>query len=47
MRLAETAQRKLQHQRLPMFQIIKRAIAIIIGAVLMATGLEIFLILGY
>ncbi|MBK5350663.1 YitT family protein [Bacillus sp. TH22] len=44
MRLAETAQRKLQHQRLPMFQIIKRAIAIIIGALLMATGLEIFLI---
>nr|WP_242245938.1 YitT family protein [Bacillus cereus group sp. BfR-BA-01523] len=44
MRLAETAQRKLQHQRLPMFQITKRAIAIIIGALLMATGLEIFLI---
>nr|WP_193654027.1 YitT family protein [Bacillus mycoides] len=44
MRLAETAQKKLQHQRLPMFQIIKRAIAIIIGALLMATGLEIFLI---
>ncbi|QWG63659.1 YitT family protein [Bacillus mycoides] len=42
--MAETAQRKLQHQRLPMFQIIKRAIAIIIGALLMATGLEIFLI---
>ncbi|MBE7129361.1 YitT family protein [Bacillus mycoides] len=42
--MAETAQKKLQHQRLPMFQIIKRAIAIIIGALLMATGLEIFLI---
>lgn len=42
--MANTAQIKVKHHRLPMLQIIKRTIAIIIGALLMATGLEIFLI---
>ncbi|MBK5490990.1 uncharacterized membrane-anchored protein YitT (DUF2179 family) [Bacillus sp. RC218] len=42
--MADTAQIKVKHHRLPMLQIIKRTIAIIIGALLMATGLEIFLI---
>lgn len=37
-------QTKLEHRTLSIFQIIKRALAITIGALLMATGLEIFLV---
>jgi uncharacterized membrane-anchored protein YitT (DUF2179 family) len=42
--VTEMVQTKIQHQRLSMFQIIKRVVAISIGALLMATGLEIFLV---
>ncbi len=40
----ELVKSQLQHQRLPKLQIAKRAIAIILGALFMATGLEIFLV---
>lgn len=42
--MTELTQANLQHRKLPMAKIIKRAIAITIGALLMATGLEIFLV---
>jgi uncharacterized membrane-anchored protein YitT (DUF2179 family) len=42
--LAELSKVQIQHQRLSKAKIIKRATAIFIGAVLMAVGLEIFLV---
>jgi uncharacterized membrane-anchored protein YitT (DUF2179 family) len=42
--LAELSKAQIQHQRLSKAKIIKRATAIFIGAVLMAVGLEIFLV---
>ncbi|WP_144555809.1 YitT family protein [Bacillus sp. X1(2014)] len=42
--MTELTQEKVQHRKLPLRRIILRAIAITIGAILMATGLEIFLV---
>ncbi|MBV7504748.1 YitT family protein [Bacillus sp. sid0103] len=42
--MTELTQGKIQHRKLPLRKIILRAIAITIGAILMATGLEIFLV---
>jgi uncharacterized membrane-anchored protein YitT (DUF2179 family) len=42
--VTENIQEKIQHPKLPLRRIILRAIAITIGAILMATGLEIFLV---
>jgi uncharacterized membrane-anchored protein YitT (DUF2179 family) len=42
--LTELSKEQIQHQRLSKAKIIKRATAIFIGAVLMAVGLEIFLV---
>ncbi|MEH7307359.1 YitT family protein [Neobacillus drentensis] len=42
--MTELTQEKIQHRKLPLRKIILRAIAITIGAILMATGLEIFLV---
>ena len=42
--MTENIQEKIQHPKLPLRRIILRAIAITIGAILMATGLEIFLV---
>ncbi|OAT73704.1 YitT family protein [Parageobacillus thermoglucosidasius] len=42
--MAELSKAQIQHQRLSKAKIIKRATAIFIGAVLMAVGLEIFLV---
>ncbi|ALC90418.1 hypothetical protein AM500_11935 [Bacillus sp. FJAT-18017] len=42
--MAELVQTKFEHKRLPKTQILKRAVAIFVGAVLMAVGLEIFLV---
>ncbi|MFC3883923.1 YitT family protein [Bacillus songklensis] len=44
MQVTELAQTKSRHRKLSMFKIIRRALAISIGALLMATGLEIFLV---
>ncbi|MEW9050142.1 MAG: YitT family protein [Neobacillus sp.] len=40
----EMLQTQVQHQKLPLSKIIMRAVAITIGAILMAVGLEIFLV---
>ncbi|WHY69139.1 YitT family protein [Neobacillus sp. SuZ13] len=42
--MTELKQEKVQHRKLPLRKIILRAVAITIGAILMATGLEIFLV---
>jgi len=42
--VTELIQEKVQHRKLPLRKIVLRAIAITIGAILMATGLEIFLV---
>ncbi|MEH7155949.1 YitT family protein [Neobacillus drentensis] len=42
--MTEHIQGKVQHRKLPLRNVILRAIAITIGAILMATGLEIFLV---
>ncbi|MFP5113262.1 YitT family protein [Bacillaceae bacterium C204] len=42
--MTEFIQEKVQHRKLPLRKIILRAFAITIGAILMATGLEIFLV---
>ncbi|MCM3116776.1 YitT family protein [Neobacillus sp. MER 74] len=42
--MTELIQEKVQHRKLPLRKIVLRAIAITIGAILMATGLEIFLV---
>jgi len=42
--VTELKQEKVQHRKLPLRKIILRAVAITIGAILMATGLEIFLV---
>ncbi|MEH7085910.1 YitT family protein [Neobacillus drentensis] len=42
--MTELKQGKVQHRKLPLRKIILRAVAITIGAILMATGLEIFLV---
>ncbi|WP_026566883.1 YitT family protein [Bacillus sp. UNC41MFS5] len=42
--MTDLKQEKVQHRKLPLRKIVLRAIAITIGAILMATGLEIFLV---
>src|SRR3954464_15517135 len=42
--MSETSNTKTQHRKLPLRKVIFRTIAITIGAILMATGLEIFLV---
>lgn len=42
--MTELIKENLQHRKLPLSRIIIRIIAITIGAILMATGLEIFLV---
>src|SRR3954454_25271670 len=42
--MAELMKENMQHRKLPLSRVIFRIVAITIGAILMATGLEIFLV---